>query len=59
MQPADCAREAFAQIYQGFWDLKLLPMRHPWRSDTEDYMLGVNLMLQQEENRPPGQEAAI
>eukprot|EP00971_Amphidinium_carterae_P062502 1237050-Amphidinium_carterae.1 len=43
----DCAQEAFARLYKGFWREGLLPLRHPWHTDVKDRLFGY--VLQQRE----------
>eukprot|EP00929_Paragymnodinium_shiwhaense_P046413 TRINITY_DN23627_c0_g3_i1.p1 TRINITY_DN23627_c0_g3~~TRINITY_DN23627_c0_g3_i1.p1 ORF type:complete len:576 (+),score=134.98 TRINITY_DN23627_c0_g3_i1:56-1729(+) len=45
LTPEDCAREAFATLYQEFWKVGYLPLRHPWLTDVQDHLFGVAMQL--------------
>eukprot|EP00927_Polykrikos_kofoidii_P071462 TRINITY_DN67725_c0_g1_i1.p1 TRINITY_DN67725_c0_g1~~TRINITY_DN67725_c0_g1_i1.p1 ORF type:complete len:1358 (-),score=171.89 TRINITY_DN67725_c0_g1_i1:199-4272(-) len=58
LAPKDCAREAFARLYQHFWSSGLLPLRHPWLTDVQDHLFGVLMKLRAENDgwAPKGHE---
>jgi len=62
LAPKDCAKEAFARLFFGFWHQKLLPLRHPWLvNHEEDQLSGVNLILRStnQGQYPQGQEHIV
>merc|ERR1712007_128754 len=51
-------REAFARFYQRAWATGVLPLRHPWIKDEQDYLFGLGAKLRDENDgwAPEGQE---
>eukprot|EP00747_Dinoflagellata_sp_TGD_P103317 gnl/TRDRNA2_/TRDRNA2_168920_c2_seq1.p1 gnl/TRDRNA2_/TRDRNA2_168920_c2~~gnl/TRDRNA2_/TRDRNA2_168920_c2_seq1.p1 ORF type:complete len:706 (+),score=119.54 gnl/TRDRNA2_/TRDRNA2_168920_c2_seq1:264-2120(+) len=58
LAPRDCAREAFARLYQRSWETGILPLRHPWLTDREDHLFGLYVQMRSDNNGwgPKGHE---
>lgn len=57
----DCMKEAFARFYQRSWEAGVLPLRHPWLTDTQDHLFGLSLKLRSENSGwgPKGHEHTL